>query len=127
MELFFTQKLNEDYAKHRKNLNEIFENYLRERNQTREEILIAFIAKFGCEPDEIVQIQQNTANGIKYWVEKGSKIDRVKIPIELRIEKEARIEAQKKIKELENTIRELKEEINSLENERLENMELEDL
>lgn len=90
----------EEFIGSQKKLNEIFENYLRERNQTREEILIAFIAKFGCEPHEIVQIQQNTANGVKFWVEKRSEIDRVKIPDELEIEREARIEAQNKVNDL---------------------------
>ena len=35
----------------------------------REEILRAFIAKYGCEPDEIMQYEQLTANGMRWYVQ----------------------------------------------------------
>lgn len=40
--------------------------YVEEILANREEILRAFIAKYGCEPDEVVQVWQNE----KWWVEK---------------------------------------------------------
>lgn len=39
----------------------------------REEILEAFIAKYKCQPDEIVQVQQQTPTGLKWWVERQAK------------------------------------------------------
>lgn len=36
----------------------------------REEILEAFLAKYGCQPDEIVQIEKRTENGWRWWVER---------------------------------------------------------
>lgn len=35
----------------------------------REEILTAFVAKYGCDPDNIVQVYEMTNNGGRYWVE----------------------------------------------------------
>ena len=54
---------------------------IKELYATREEILKAFIAKYGCGPEEVTQIIQNTLEGTKWWVEmkkKGTK--RVKKP-----------------------------------------------
>lgn len=34
----------------------------------REEILTAFIAKYGCEPDEIEQVEEPTEFGMKWYV-----------------------------------------------------------
>lgn len=34
----------------------------------REEILRAFIAKYGCQPDEIEQIIQTTCDGVRWYV-----------------------------------------------------------
>lgn len=40
----------------------------------REEILKAFIAKHGCEPDEVMQVEQQMDDGTtRYWVEKKQK------------------------------------------------------
>jgi hypothetical protein len=36
----------------------------------REEILEAFIAKYGCGPDELIQVEQRTENGWRWWVER---------------------------------------------------------
>jgi hypothetical protein len=36
----------------------------------REEILEAFGAKYLCTPESIVQVQQTTADGIRWWVER---------------------------------------------------------
>lgn len=36
----------------------------------REEIVEAFIAKHGFEPDEAVLVEQRTATGSRFWVEK---------------------------------------------------------
>jgi len=40
--------------------------------EQREEILSAFIAKYGCQPDEIVQVEQHTANGVRWYLVKWS-------------------------------------------------------
>jgi hypothetical protein len=40
-----------------------------EVNKQREEILKAFVAKYGCEPDQIVQYEQITGRGVKWWFE----------------------------------------------------------
>jgi len=37
-------------------------------HEQREEILEAFIAKYGCEPQDLVQIIQQTEGGIKVFV-----------------------------------------------------------
>jgi chorismate mutase len=37
-------------------------------HEQREEILEAFIAKYGCEPQDLVQIIQQTEEGIKFFV-----------------------------------------------------------
>lgn len=40
----------------------------------REEILRAFIAKHGCDPDEVMQVEQRMDDGTtRYWVEKKQK------------------------------------------------------
>ncbi len=36
----------------------------------REEILRAFLAKYGCDPDEVVQFEETTPTGTKWWVER---------------------------------------------------------
>lgn len=36
--------------------------------EQREEILTAFIAKYGCGPDECEQVVQLSPDGEKYWV-----------------------------------------------------------
>jgi hypothetical protein len=41
---------------------------LRQIYEQREEILEAFIAKYGCEPDECEQVVQRSPDGEKYWV-----------------------------------------------------------
>ena len=44
----------------------------------REEILAAFIAKYGLQPDEIEQVYHTTRDGWTYYVRKRTKIDRRK-------------------------------------------------
>lgn len=39
----------------------------------REEILTAFIAKYGYDPDKIEQITENTVDGMKWYVRKRIK------------------------------------------------------
>jgi hypothetical protein len=39
----------------------------------REEILRAFVAKYGFEPDEAIQVIQQTDMGLRWWVEKREK------------------------------------------------------
>jgi len=34
----------------------------------REEILRAFVAKYNCQPDEIVQIEEKTENGMRWYL-----------------------------------------------------------
>jgi hypothetical protein len=36
----------------------------------REEILTAFVAKYGCGPEEAVQVQRMTPDGMRWWVER---------------------------------------------------------
>jgi hypothetical protein len=48
-------------------------NQARERIAAqREEILEAFIAKYGCGPDDLVQVEQRTEDGCRWWVERTS-------------------------------------------------------
>lgn len=42
-------------------------------NEQREEILTAFVAKYGFQPDEIEQVVENHFNGIKWYVRKREK------------------------------------------------------
>jgi len=39
----------------------------------REEILAAFIAKYGCNPDEIEQIYETSGNQVRWYVRKMEK------------------------------------------------------
>lgn len=39
----------------------------------REEILTAFVAKYGCGPEEAVQVQRQTDDGMRWWVEMVKK------------------------------------------------------
>lgn len=47
--------------------NEIAQERLRKVMAQREEVLEAFIAKHGFEPDRFVQIEQRTASGLSEW------------------------------------------------------------
>jgi hypothetical protein len=49
-------------------LHEITKGILKDIYAQREEILTAFIAKYGCGPDECEQVVQHTSDGEKYWV-----------------------------------------------------------
>ena len=37
---------------------------------TREEILQAFVAKYGLQPDEVVMVERRTSTGSQWWVER---------------------------------------------------------
>jgi hypothetical protein len=41
----------------------------------REEILTAFVAKYGCGPEEAVQVFQACPEGFRFWVEKRISSD----------------------------------------------------
>ena len=45
-------------------------------NETKEEIIRAFIAKYGAQPDEIQLMEQQTKDGIRLWVEKKPTLDK---------------------------------------------------
>ncbi len=49
------------------------QNVLDGIHSQREEILRAFIAKYGCEPDEVVQVENTTPTGTRWWVERRKK------------------------------------------------------
>lgn len=36
----------------------------------RAEVLAAFVAKYGCGPDEVVQVERHTGTGTRWWVER---------------------------------------------------------
>lgn len=42
----------------------------------REEILTAFIAKHGCGPDDVIQIEQRNADGLRWYVRMKDDLDR---------------------------------------------------
>jgi hypothetical protein len=46
---------------------------LRQISEQREEILTAFVAKYGCGPDECEQVVQRSPDGEKYWVRLRAK------------------------------------------------------
>lgn len=52
-----------------KTINEIKERIYAQR----EEILEAFIAKYGCEPDECEQVVEKTLNGMRWFVRKRKR------------------------------------------------------
>ena len=48
----------------------IFDNLISSIYEEREKIIKAFIAEYGCKPEEIEQIVQYTGNEIKWFVRK---------------------------------------------------------
>lgn len=75
----FTQ-LNKDFSsktieKYREDLTDIvkksMDSFVQKTIECKEEILLAFIAKYGCHPDDVIACQMTNKNGvIKFWVEK---------------------------------------------------------
>lgn len=68
----FSSKTIEQY---RENLAETIkksvESFVQKTSACKEEILLAFIAKYGCHPDEVVACQATNANGVtEFWIEK---------------------------------------------------------
>lgn len=49
-------------------MQEIINEFVKNTLAQREEILAAFVAKHGWQPDEIVQVIQSTPDGVKYFV-----------------------------------------------------------
>lgn len=57
-------------------INTILDVYLKQAMAQREEILLAFVAKYGCHPDEIQQVELKYPDGKITWhVEKKVKLD----------------------------------------------------
>jgi len=50
----------------------ILDNLLASIYQQREQIIAAFIAQYGCKPDEIEQVVQYTGDKIKWFIRKKS-------------------------------------------------------
>lgn len=50
-------------------LQSITQNAWQQVIAQREEILQAFIAKYGMQPDEIEQVEQRTETGWRWWVQ----------------------------------------------------------
>lgn len=48
----------------------IFDNLITSIYEQREQIVAAFIAQYGCKPDEVEQIVQYTGNEIRWFVRK---------------------------------------------------------
>lgn len=48
----------------------VLRDYLGEIMGRREEIVGAFVAKYGFEPDEAMLVEQRTPTGMKFWIEK---------------------------------------------------------
>jgi hypothetical protein len=63
------QKISLEYKGHLKTLSPNWNSILKSILEQREEILTAFIAKYGCQPDEAEQITQHDKDGnIIYYV-----------------------------------------------------------
>ena len=72
--------LNTDFSsktieQHREDLTDILkksiDDFVQKTSECKEEILLAFIAKYGCHPDEVVACQMTNHNGVtQFWVEK---------------------------------------------------------
>jgi len=59
-----------------KTVNEI----LRTRNQTKEEILLAFVCKYDCDPKDVVLVETQTETGYEWRIEKRtSQSDKQKL------------------------------------------------
>ena len=54
-------------------ISEILRDTLNAIHVQREEILRAFVAQYGCEPDEVEQVEQNTPTGKIWFVRKRDK------------------------------------------------------
>jgi len=64
-------------SKEYESLMEEFKKQYKQVLEQREEILKAFVAKYGCEPDEIVQVHQWKEGSSRWYVEKKSKSEPV--------------------------------------------------
>ena len=68
------QKAIEEMNRSGDEFREFIEGKVKERLQQiyaqREEILTAFVAKYGCGPEEAVQVQRQTPDGMRWWVER---------------------------------------------------------
>lgn len=53
--------------RYQKELEEIIKNRVQEIYSQREEVLEAFIAKYGFEPDRLVQCEQKNDQGLTSW------------------------------------------------------------
>lgn len=52
-------------------LKKSMDNFIRKTTEVKEEILLAFIAKYSCHPDEVIACQMTCQNGVThFWVEK---------------------------------------------------------
>ena len=60
-------------SKEFESLMEEFKKQYKQVLEQREEILKAFVAKYGCEPDEIVQVHQWKDGASRWYVEKKTK------------------------------------------------------
>lgn len=63
-------QLNEQAIKITEQEKEMFDLILKQRNQLRGEIVLAFVAKFGCNPEEAELIETQTDNGYTWRIEK---------------------------------------------------------
>lgn len=78
-----TIRLNPDFSsktieQYREDLTDIVkksvDSFVRKTTECKEEILLAFIAKYGCHPDEIVACQMTRPDGVtEFWVEKKNE------------------------------------------------------
>lgn len=68
----FTNKTIEQYRDHLTDMmRQSTEKFISEITKCKEEILIAFLAKYDAEPDDVIACQMTDQNGgMKFWVEK---------------------------------------------------------
>jgi len=60
-------------SKEYESLMQEFKKQYKQVLEQREEILKAFVAKYGCEPDEMVQVHQWKEGASRWYVEKKDK------------------------------------------------------
>lgn len=51
-----------------KKLREAADKKVKEIRERREEILVAFIAKYGCSPEQIIEVMGKCECGADYWM-----------------------------------------------------------
>jgi hypothetical protein len=71
-------KLNPDFSsktieQYREDLTDVIKEsvdiFVRKTTECKEEILLAFIAKYGCHPDQVVACQMTKPDGVtEFWV-----------------------------------------------------------